>query len=152
MTTIAYRDGILAADTRMVLSGHVQSYCHKIHVIDENRVMCGAGNVDVIKDWKDYLCGERKTPPKRAKDMEGIFITDGKVYCFDESPILVPIEKDFHAEGTGWLIAFAAMHMGLSAVDAVKVAGELDINTNTLVDYYDVETKTLHQVEFPRRG
>jgi hypothetical protein len=37
----------------------------------------------------------------------------------------------------------AAMHMGLSAVDAVLLAGDLDVNTNKVIDKYDLNTGRL---------
>lgn len=148
MTTIAYRDGVLAADTQLTLGDNVRSFCHKIYHLDEGRVLAAAGDADIIEQWKLFLLGKNKRPPKTMKGMEGIFIDKEDAYFFQDSPILMPIEKKFHAEGSGWQLAFAAMHMGLSAIKAVELAGEIDVNTNTLVDYYDVKTQELKEVSF----
>lgn len=47
-------------------------------------------------------------------------------YC---AGFLMPTARKFHAVGSGRDYALAAMHLGLSARDAVGVAMEFDLNT-----------------------
>ena len=143
MTTIAIsiKDGILAADTQLT-DNDIKVLCHKITVLPDNRVVACAGPVDEEEWFKAWLIGDLKKLP-RLKKLCAILIEDKQAFYFIQGPEKYKIEHPFYAIGNGWKVAMAGMHAGLSAVNSVKLAGELDIYTNTIVDHYVIKTKRL---------
>ncbi len=145
MTTIAYKAGILAADTQVTQDDVKYLSSDKITVISKDTVLAGAGDVgEILKlekffrdypDWKENL--DKKPVIKRSLD--AILISNGKPYTIFKNDFPDLLGHPFIACGSGWKFAMAGMHMGLSAPDAVKLASEFDINTNDRIKYINVE-------------
>lgn len=138
MTTIAYRNNILAADTQLT-DDHFKYLCHKIELLSDGRILACSGNCDDEQDFKEWLLGERKTLPKKNKT-NALLITDGIPVQYAATTRL-PIDHPFMAIGSGWKIAMTFMYAGYGAIEAVKATSELEINTNNLVDSYNLKTK-----------
>lgn len=139
VTTIAYRDGILAADSRLTVdygSGARKHLCKKLFrkTVTEGKrtfdvIIATAGESSpgmVFHDWY----GSGKPVPDLFLHLGGDFTClvlrpDGlfefDVYCRPER-----IEEEFYAVGSGAMAALAAMHCGKSALDAVRIAARLD--------------------------
>lgn len=144
MTTLAYKDGVLAADTQMSSGGIKMRYGNKIKLLPSGVVIAAAGDIRrnlemeaffSKPDWKDKL----DEAPVWKKGPEAIVLSEGGAYWCQNNCILVPITHGFYAAGSGWHIAMGGMHMGLSAVQAVELASELDIYTNNEVTSFDVK-------------
>lgn len=144
MTTIAWKDNILACDTQ-VTSDDTKYLCdNKITIISKNLVIACSGNTgDIVKlekffrsypEWERYL----DFKPKVTKALDAILISKGKPYTIFKDDYPDPLGHPFIACGSGWKFAMAGMHLGLSAVDAVKLASELDVNTNDRIKYLNV--------------
>jgi len=145
LTTIAYRAGILAADTQLTLSGCIRVPCSKITLIPTKGAVAVSGNVGHEWWFLDWLRGGAKThnyPFDKAKKFEAIWVDswNDPWYFSGGGPDRLLIEHKFHAIGEGWQLAMAAMHTGMNAVDAVLFASTLNVNTNNIVDYYNVKT------------
>lgn len=158
MTTIAWLGRTLAADTQLTYSDDTKTFCHKIHLLGDNHVVAIAGDFDAEFHFKRWLLAGAKVDDwlgsvlqfvKKPK-FEAIYIDkyDQKWY-YTNGPEAIPIEHRFHAIGSGGRIAMAAMHMGLNAVDAVLLAGDLDVNTNKIVERYDLQTGRLFLKKAP---
>lgn len=147
MTTIAYRDGIIAADTRLVI-GETKLYCRKIHQIDE-LVLAIAGRTNSEGEVIEYYRGESKKKPGSLKQFEAFKVEDGEILWANGDLYWQPLPHSYYALGSGWQVAMAGMILGLSAVEAVQLAADLDINTNKLVDIYDIRTQQFTLVPFP---
>ncbi len=147
MTTIAYKEGVLAADTQLTLD-NTKMPCHKILRLPQGGVLACAGNMDHTTDFEQFMSGTRTKC--KAKKFEAIYVDAKKhIWWYLNNPEQAePVEGSCYAIGSGWKIAMAGMLTGLSAIDAVKLAGQLDLNTNTEVDHYVVKTGRLHQVTF----
>lgn len=139
MTTIAYRDGIIAADSRLTVDHGSGTRKHTCKKLFRKRVGEGKKAHDVIiatagesspgmvfVDWY----GSGKPVPDLFLHLGGDFLClvltpDGlfeyDVYCRGEL-----IEEEFYAVGSGGGYALAAMHCGKSAVEAVRVAARID--------------------------
>ena len=130
MTTIAYREGILAADSQTT-AGHLStsSTRSKIRKFDDGYAafsgLCSDIPLlfDLIKGKK--VEGETKNikasaivMPNTGKPYEASVDSLGNLYKH-------PIGK-FSAIGSGWIIAMGAMQSGASAKEAVKAAIKLD--------------------------
>lgn len=143
MTTIAYKSGILAADTQLTIDAHVKMICHKHTFLKDGSVIAVAGNVGTEEQFLRFL-NTKKDPPmdKGVKKLGAIRVyPNGKVTFYDSSVEELPMEHSFHAVGIGHEFARAAMALGLSALEAVKFASEMDIYTNNIIDTWNWKTK-----------
>jgi ATP-dependent protease HslVU (ClpYQ) peptidase subunit len=139
MTTIAYRDGVLAADSRLTVDYGSGARKHTTKKLFRKRITEGKKSYDVIiatagesspgmvfLDWY----GSGKPIPDMFLHMGGDFtclvltpkgLYEYDVYCRGEL-----IEEEFYAVGSGSMAALAAMHCGKSAVEAVRIASRID--------------------------
>lgn len=150
MTTIAYKDGILAADTQLTY-GYIKGLCRKIEILSTGEVVASAGNEEDYFIWKNWWAGDKKKIPKLHKTFELIMIDpDGRLYKYNNTCIPITIDDPVYAYGSGDALARGAMAYGLSAKEAVKFASEVDINTNNIIDTYDSKKKRLTLAKFPK--
>lgn len=140
MTTIAYRDGVIAADSRVTVhteaGGTRKHLCTKLYrkKVTEGRktfdVVIGTAGESfsalVFVDWY----GTGKPMPDSLRELGGDFtclilrpdgLYEADVYCRPEKII-----EDFYAIGSGSKEAMTAMRCGKSAVEAVRLAAMSD--------------------------
>ena len=142
MTTIAYKDGVLATDSRATWDGHVKSNCVKMWRI-QSRVDPVKGEVLIatagdlyaallFKDWLE-LGGEPKLKDRGVDGTEGDFDAfiahKSGIYAANHLCRIEPVYMDEWAHGSGRLAALAAMACGKSAVEAVRIAARFDAYT-----------------------
>lgn len=130
MTTIAYKDGVLAADTRATIGDVIDPSEHKKVFRLKNGALVGiAGN-----------SGETHTVLKklRAKpdDFMNIKFGNNAIYVKPDGAVFEhdgggwsKITAKYAATGSGFVPALVAMRMGASAKEAVKIAMDFDKNT-----------------------
>lgn len=144
MTTIAYKDGVIAADTRMTISDGdgVPDYCmYGTKFMHTARgVVVAAGDDADIHRFVEWLSktGKRKKP-KKLKSLAALVASQGIVVYYDEN--LVPMMVDQRhplALGTGAKAALAAMGMGATAAEAVREAAKWDPYTGGVVEEFKV--------------
>ncbi|MBX8534546.1 proteasome subunit beta [Pseudomonas cichorii] len=131
MTTIAYKDGVIAYDSRQVRGGTIVSdSCEKCQVVDGvSFFLAGA-----VCDEKALIAAYFGTPSPVPVECSGYAVDGGKLlmvgHC-DKTGIwkleLDPANPD--AIGSGSAYALAAMDMGASAEGAVRAAMKRDIYT-----------------------
>lgn len=126
MTTIAYRDGVLAADTLVTANNMRSGFLTKI--ARQGRLLVGfcgrSANYEAFRNWL-------------AAGMNGSFKSeDGNVFVIPpEGPAIIWGDGDtpwretapFWALGSGEAPALGAMQAGASAEEAVKAAIALDV-------------------------
>lgn len=141
MTTICYKDGVLAADTLITVSGVAVGTATKVFRIGED-IFAVAGRLADIAKLKTW------DGPDSVKDMG--LLDDSYVYWVDAGGILREIEGDtilpvihapFHACGAGSSFAIGAMAQGASAVEAVRIASVYDLTTNSEIMSEQLTTK-----------
>lgn len=155
VTTIAYRDGVIAADSRATYSteagGSRKHTCRKLYRkrITEGRktfdvVIATAGESTpglVFVEWY----GSGKPIPDVFLHLGGDFTClvlrpDGlyeyDVYCQAEK-----IEEEFYAIGSGAKAALAALHCGKSAIEAVRIACRIDPYSGGRIVYESLEPR-----------
>ena len=145
MTTIAIKDGILAADTQLTWSNE-RHLTTKIKRIETTKIVIAcAGSAhhewrahEIFGDpnWKSLELSEK------AKDFAAIVVIDHKLHLCTSNYVPIPINGKYLAIGSGAAYALAAMYLGCSAVDSIKVASEFDVNTNKRIDTYDFTKET----------
>lgn len=141
MTTIAYRDGVLASDTR-AYAGQSQPIGNKQKIY---RIKDGSafgvstpqpGLSEAIRDWFAE-CKHPDHEPALNGDagFDMLEITkDGHVYFYHNSfRPTGPLSADYFAIGSGAEYALGAMAAGASAADAVAAAGFHDVWTGPIV-------------------
>lgn len=140
MTTIAYDGRYVVADGRSTVGNLVTGKkARKIWVIDltmngftEKAIFAGAGSYQSISivrshlEREDFLMAE-VVPELEPNSFSGLVVLqDGRCYVLEDR--IVPMEQEVPtALGSGTDYAMAAMTMGKSAIEAVKVACELDV-------------------------
>lgn len=158
MTTIAWDGRTLAADSQSNLNGAVCSLreqkifkpCHgeEWKVYGETVLAIGvSGDCGSERELIDALSGEGlsyKTQFQPSFDFSALLISlSGVVYVVgkDEEKTVAMISPQFgsYAIGSGAMIARTAMHIGLKAVEAVRVAIEMDLYTGGDISTFSVE-------------
>ena len=137
ITTIAYRLGILAFDSKAVENDTT----HK-GLCDKGRqtkalIMAGCGNasdIECVMNWLEAGGGEDKKKDfnlyAREVKCEVIAIDKkGIVTFYEESCCGFTLEAPFFAIGSGYDLAMGAMAAGASAKEAIQIACKYNINT-----------------------
>lgn len=127
MTTIAYKDGVLAADTAMCQGGSMMGSIVKIARRDDGDMAGAAGNANfnaLFIKW--FLTGEAGDSPKateseRHMDRGVIFRKAGGIDVFEVNGAF-RCEADYFAFGSGMDYALGAMFAGAGAGTAVHAA------------------------------
>lgn len=135
MTTIVYRDGILAWDSQWTEDGGNFFYRNRKGWKDEEAgmIVAGAGSPAVMYDVLGRVLSDEAPEIRREKDEETdvvILWRDGRLEVYDHLGRCVPHDPaNFYAWGSGAAPALAALHMGATAAGAVNVAAKVDIYT-----------------------
>lgn len=134
MTTIVYRAGVMAADSR-AYSGDKHPIGAKVKVRrTKEGVLIGAsstvvGATEQICSWYEKGRPEGFDLPERFSLI--VAHPDGRVFVADDQQFLSgPLEADFFAIGSGEQYAYGALFMGADAIDAVRAACFSDVWTD----------------------
>jgi ATP-dependent HslUV protease subunit HslV len=135
MTTIAYKDGILAADTLTTCGNHRDGYAPKAHKVGGVLIAC-SGTSTYCQAFVEWVRGGRegKSPLVGLADADAcnaVVIgpeSDVEVWCSAGSWRTTPGDG-IYALGSGQEYAYGAMAMGASAIEAVKIAMRFDVKT-----------------------
>jgi len=131
MTTIAYKDGVIAYDGRQTRSGAIVSDdCSKCVVVDGvSFLLSGA-----VCDEKALIAAYFGTPSLVPVECSGYVVDGGKLMMVGHDDETGIWKQDLDLDnpdaiGSGAPYALAAMDMGASAEDAVRAAMKRDIYT-----------------------
>jgi hypothetical protein len=142
VTTIVYRDGIMACDSQITSGDIKYAKAKKI------RRLGGGALIGVCGDWfagYRLMMGLRDdgTLPSGlleiTKGAQGILVfPDDRsqwVIMGGKSGGIAPALGPYLTDGSGFAVAMAAMMGGADAVKAVQIACELDVNSSLPVYY-----------------
>lgn len=135
MTTIVYRNRVLAGDTQ-VMSGDMRlpERVRKVRRLRDGRLFGWSGKVASAQRVAQALNKGETLPKLPVSDFKGILVdTDGHVFTIEEGELL-PVNSDYTAIGSGREYAYGALAMGASAAKAVSVASSLDSGTGGRID------------------
>ena len=137
MTTIAYREGMIASDSQ-VTSGNVFDCTSEKIARNERGDIAGASGCLVFSqaflDW--FQGGEKGELPKCPDEAEAFIVRNAapeRVECFDNRGQCV-VSAPYYAVGSGKRVALGAMAFGADAIQAVNCAIKHDIYTGGTVD------------------
>lgn len=132
MTTIAYRDGIMAADSRGYAGRNLPlGIKTKIRRLDDGTLIgCSSsepGQPEAVMDWYAQGCVARPVF-KEAKFTLLVVKPDGSAfYAESEFYLSGPCRAPFYAIGSGEQYAHGAMEFGATAHQAVQIATRCDV-------------------------
>ena len=148
MTTIAATRTQIAADRQATHgSGMKFKFKNKIHKFEHPAFYDGkpfyvglAGAVSAFPAVLEYFSDPENTKPPKCKGMEAVVLTsDGKIWMFESNPSnWILVDQPFYAIGSGMLYAAGAMATGATALDAVKAASKLDVNSGMGTTHYNL--------------
>ena len=139
MTCIAYRDGVIAADTQETFGTRKIKTAGKVFRVpsgpNKGHYLCMSGASFVgqkLVEW--YTDPKSKEPPVVAADpdddealVEFLVVTPArKLFLLNESRALVPFDAPFYAIGSGGDYAMGAMECGRNSIEAVRIACKHD--------------------------
>jgi hypothetical protein len=141
VTTIAFKDGVLASDSRVTWSGHIKASGVKMWRVESKvapvkgevlLAVCGyLSAACLFREWMQE--GGEPHLNKRGVDMndafEALIVHKSGLYTADALCAIEPMTEPFWADGSGGLAALAAMACGKSAVEAVRIASRFDAYT-----------------------
>jgi|TARA_R100001530_G_C4196269_1_gene123520 ATP-dependent protease HslVU (ClpYQ) peptidase subunit len=138
MTTIAYRDGIIASDSQETYGDGRIGYCKKLYRLKDVILATSGDSYTglIFVDWYERGARLEDAPDlshvQSDEDFECLVIEDlDNIYTinrfFQKYPIEMP--DGFCAIGWGSPYAIASMEMGADARKAVQVASKYDCYT-----------------------
>lgn len=151
MTTIAYKEGVLASDSQSTLGDVIyENDCQKIFEnVGPFEAIAVAGSyqdaVDVLKVISAYTdIDQIRNIDFKQADIKANFLAvtherELWYYAGDKSWQMRP-DIPFSI-GSGGDFAWGAMLHGATAIEAVKIASQLDVGTNAVVQYIDLNTE-----------
>lgn len=138
MTTIAYRDGVMAGDSR-AWSGDKHPIGSKTKVYKIGKLLVGISSSKVgeptsfLNLLKEHLNTDGLFDPvmveaDREYGVQALVVDEnGAAYYWDDGQAFSgPLTADYYAIGSGEQTALAAMVLGKNAVEAVELAIQLD--------------------------
>lgn len=142
MTTVAYKDGVLAADT-LVCHGNIKAG----HVTKLGQIgpvlYGGAGSLGYLLKFKDWLQSGAEGEPPENEDTSILMASkfdDGQIFVCEWTPDgWINYRAPHYSIGSGSEIASTAMECGMSAADAVALAITRDIYSGGEVEYVSFE-------------
>ncbi len=144
MTTIAVKDGIVAADSGLshgdlIYSGYAKIWRKK----DDGSIVGVAGDAGLSAKFQKWAAegGERPVIGNSEEGSAVIVSSDGKILVVDShnEPFRPPTA--FYALGSGFELAMGAMAAGASAQRAVEIACKYDQGSSKPVKALRLEAK-----------
>jgi ATP-dependent protease HslVU (ClpYQ) peptidase subunit len=136
LTVVVYRDGTMAADTRIVHSDAGIAKATKLvrkRIGRRDHILGFAGVVSYATMYIEWF-GSGKPMPEQLRNIPSeygfnVLILAGKrLYEADGVGRPIEVESKFYAIGSGAMAALGAMHHGATALQAAKIACKLDHN------------------------
>ena len=129
MTTIAWDGKTVAYDSRSVAGGIIATERAEKGFRNGRRFAVGAGHAAFVRAFCRWLIGLDDEPEELPEDGFCVFYFDGEsAWEYTNTKLPLPLAEKESA-GSGSELALAAMHLGKTAREAVKVASKLDTGT-----------------------
>jgi ATP-dependent protease HslVU (ClpYQ) peptidase subunit len=132
VTTLVYRDGILAADTQISYSGtRIPGHAAKIHRLPDGSLYGFTGSLETGELMRRALLNPdpENRPDLKTESYEGFCLTDSGKMLFFEDRGWIPLKLPYIAMGSGKDYAYGALAVGATAIEAVKASMKLDPGT-----------------------
>lgn len=148
MTTIAIRDGIMAADTAVFEGAVYAGIISKIVKARDGSLVGASGKAAACWDYIHRAQVESDKPMQIGEDASALIIKpDGSVWCIEAGGPPFRIEGPFHATGPGAGVAIGAMAAGATAEEAVEIACRYDKASRAPVETLRLNERELTEEE-----
>lgn len=129
MTTIVYRDGTLAGDSRVTVADMVSTDKQtKVHRLRDGRLYGWAGGVEDAERLRIAL--RKGQEPPRLENISALLIeVTGTIHLYEGNIWIEQKGEPYYAVGSGAPYALGAMDAGASAIDAARIAIKRDVNS-----------------------
>jgi ATP-dependent protease HslVU (ClpYQ) peptidase subunit len=151
MTTIAYRDGVLAADTRVTRGGYIMPghFC-KIGRSPSGDLVGISGNCAKADGFLRAVINGTADPTAPEEGVTALVISpDGRITVHEAAGRFDITGAEFWAIGSGTSAALGALHAGASAEEAVRIAMLIDNDSGGEVNSLRLAANV---VPFPQEG
>jgi len=145
MTTIAYRDGTLAADTCVTCSsGRRLPGTHSKICSNEHGWLFGAAgtiaDIARLRQWFSTYTGDKRLKGPPGGSYDALLISPKGACLYLELGAIwdAPTDAPFHAVGSGAALAIGAMAHGATAQEAVATAILYDEGSGGRVDHLSI--------------
>lgn len=143
MTTVCYRDGILAADSQVTDSSIIVGTVRKFDVLPDGGVVCTCGRLSDQQRFFDWIVSDKNDDkkPKVESDFEAVHIGPGGEIMWYGSD-LQPYQFDhggYWSIGSGFQLAMGAMAHGATAEEACRIACKHDIGSSEPVLVHNIQ-------------
>lgn len=141
MTTIAYKDGVIAYDSRMTSGDIVVDDNFKKMFVKDNMNIFYCGSVGDLDEFLNCVFNDVKS--ERVLDCESFLFVDGKINAVDiceDRVRKISLRSDNHyAIGSGRRLALAYMDTGMSSEEAVIATCRRDIYTGGTIRTFKID-------------
>ena len=136
MTTVVFRDGVMAADSRIIDGNLIEASTYrKVGRLGRRAKFAGVYAVTGATTSSQYLLRLLNsgawegigTPGQSSDGQVHVALTDGRFFFVGVDGVTECAPAPFYAAGSGRAIALGALQMGASATKAVKVACKFDV-------------------------
>ena len=128
MTTIAFRDGTLAGDSRVSAGDMViTDKATKVHRLRDGRLLGWSGSVEDAHRLRQSL--SKKTPRPANLNVTALLVhTDGSIHLFEGNEWVKQTEP-YYSLGSGSPYAMGAMDAGATATEAARIGSKRDVSS-----------------------
>ena len=151
MSTIAYRDGIIAADTLCVRGDMRAFHRTKMGRRADGTLGGAGGNLSFCAAFIEWVeSGDGDAPErhqdKHSSDVGFIVYPDGRIRIFEHGGDSF-VQAPYIAIGSGCPFALAAMYLEQTAFAAVAVAIHFDIYSGGNIEMYHQDNPTMAVID-----
>lgn len=152
MTVIAFRDGLMSADSLMSSGGTRAGWVRKVAKGKGGHLGGVAGEAGAGLKFLQWVeKGAKGKMP--GGDISAIFVKpDGSVFLIDKTAILIPSDAPFYATGTGGDLALGVMAAGAEADEAVLAAIKFDVHCGGAVTSVRLDPVGAKPVKAKKKG
>lgn len=128
MTTIAYRNGVMAADSQVTDNGRREGGVMKLYRLSDGAIAGFSGDVALAQDVIAWLDGRGGRPAIGQDEQFDLLIASREGISFVQSNFRRgKIKAEYAAVGSGVNFAYGAMAAGADAIGAVEAAIKHDV-------------------------
>lgn len=128
MTTIAYRNGVLAGDTMESFDRTIMPYAvRKVFRLPDGTLLGATGTAEACEVVRRALA--KGSPLPKLEDVEAVRVFKANHIEVFEGHLWRRVHAPFYALGSGCDVALAAMYAGATAREAVAIAVKMDTAT-----------------------
>ncbi len=150
MTCIAWKDGIIAADSRATWQTGDFELCQKLYKVprgpNKGHILGTQGATSSGMAFVEWYMNPKKEKPAIQFEDEYftiVVVRPEGVFTFDDHLVQLPCLHKFYAVGSGAPYAMGAMERGASAIQAVRVACKWNAFCGGPVKWMEYKQRTM---------